>query len=151
MSLSTLKFVSVAKAPSSVVDPTARVRSKFMAALNEQKASVQAAIDGTEFKPSKKAGGDQERQRRFSMWWFRSGAVYYTNLKYGTSVLTINGGTSIECGKELKDVLKVYEVVDTAAKAGELDEVLMTTAEKRGKRFKGKAADELAAKKAAKK
>ncbi|MDO9711032.1 hypothetical protein [Paracraurococcus lichenis] len=132
--LSKLKIVDVARS-TAASDAAMRVRAKLVAALQEQKASVQAAIDGTRFTATRKVGGET-RERRFRPWWFKNGNVYLTSVQYGTSPLPLPGGRSVEAGSTKEDLLTTYDLLVEAVQQGELDEVLLTAAARRGRKGK---------------
>ena len=133
--LSKLKMVDVVRSAANGDEPAARVRAKLVAAVQEQKASVNAAIKKEPFKATRKVGGE-ERERRFRPWWFRGAGFYYTTVNYGTSPLQLPGGKSIEAGPKLEDLITVYQLIENSVLAGELDSVLLAAAAKRGRKGK---------------
>jgi hypothetical protein len=70
----------------------------------------------------------------------RQAVSRYTEIRYGQRSLPLDGKqTTIEAGKKLQDILKVYEVVLEAIPAGELDAAIIAM-KKGGRKGKRKAA-----------
>jgi hypothetical protein len=118
-------------------DEATRVRAKLVAAIEEQMASVQAAVEKQPFRATRKVGGEV-RERRFRPWWFRGAGFYYTTINYGSSPMQLPGGKSIEAGPKLEDLLETYRHAIAAVNAGELDSVALAAAAMRGRKGKGK-------------
>ena len=105
-----------------------------MAAIAEQKASVEAAIKREPFTATRRVGGET-RERRFRPWYFKAAGLWFTTVNYGTSPLPLPGGHSIEAGPRLDDLLAAYEHVAAAVEAGELDQLILAAAAKRGRKY----------------
>ena len=58
-------------------------------------------------------------------------------VNYGTSLLPLPGGHSIEAGPRLDDLLGAYDHVVAAVEAGELDQLILAAAAKRGRKNQG--------------
>jgi hypothetical protein len=139
--LSNLKFTNIAKTASAAGGSTAeRARGKFLHSLGEQVVSVEAMQRGEAYAAQRKVGG-QMKAKRFMPWWFLQNGTYYTQLRYGTAVLSINGNNAIEAGKTRDELLTVYAQVKEAALAGELDEVLQKAAAQRQRKKDTKQAE----------
>ncbi|MCO6414829.1 hypothetical protein JYK14_01365 [Siccirubricoccus sp. KC 17139] len=136
--LASLKMVSL-KPSVAANDPASRVRAKLLNAIAEQVEWCNSQIEGKPFKATRKVQG-VEQDRKFRPWAFKHSGTWYVSLKYGSSPIQINGGTAIESGAALSDVLNVLDVVKQSVEAGELDEALLKLAAQRGKSRKGVAA-----------
>lgn len=131
--LANLKVVNVVRSGNAGTDITARVRAKMLSAIDEQISSVQHAIEKKPFNTTRKVGGE-ERARRFRPWWFRGAGFFYTSLRYGAAQLELpGGGKAIEAGPRIEDLLKTYEHAKAAINAGELDDIILAAAAKRGR------------------
>ena len=135
--LAQLKFSKMKRAATG--SATDRARAKIVAAIAEQKASVEAAIKREPFTATRRVGGET-RERRFRPWYFKAAGLWFTTVNYGTSPLPLPGGHSIEAGPRLDDLLAAYEHVAAAVEAGELDQLILAAAAKRGRKNKGQAA-----------
>lgn len=136
--LSNLKFTSIAKTASATGGSAAdRARSKFLASLGEQIISIETIHRGEAYTAQRKVGG-QMKSKRFMAWYFLQAGTYYTQLRYGTAVLSIDGHNAIEAGKTRDELLAVYAQVKEAALAGELDAVLVKAAAQRQRKKDGK-------------
>ena len=137
--LAQLKFSKVTRTATG--SAAERARAKIVAAIAEQKASVEAAIKREPFTATRRVGGET-RERRFRPWYFKAAGQWFTTVNYGTSPLPLPGGHSIEAGPRLDDLLAAYDHVVAAVEAGELDQLLLAAAAKRGRKNKGQAAPE---------
>jgi hypothetical protein len=131
--LTGLKIATVARPQVGANSPTGRVRAKLLASIDAQIESVTALLEGKK---------DPHADKRNKPWFFASGGTHYTVLKYGTSPIPLGEGNAIEAGKELKDLLPVYEAVKKGVGEGELDDVLLKLSAERGRSRKGEAAQE---------
>ena len=145
--LAQLKFSKMKRpATGSAAD---RARAKIAAAIAEQRASVEAAIKREPFTATRRVGGET-RERRFRPWYFKAAGLWFTTVNYGTSPLPLPGSHSIEAGPRLDDLLGTYDHVVAAVEAGELDQLILAAAAKRGRKNKGQAAPETPAEATAK-
>lgn len=140
--LSTLEFVEEAPARTAQrlpEDPKQRVRAKMIAALDQQRASVEAMLRGEAFKPTRQVpvkgqrGAKQERAIRFSPWYWRNGDVWFLGLRFGSRPLAVDSKVAIKVGSE-KQLIPVLDVVREAVEAGELDEQMLQIAEAMGRK-----------------
>ena len=141
--LAQLKFSDV-KRTTSGGNATDRARAKIVAAIAEQRASVEAAIKREPFTATRRVGGEM-RERRFRPWYFKAAGLWFTTVNYGTSPLPLPGGNSIEAGPRLDGLLAAYDHVVAAVEAGELDQVILEAAARRGRKSKGAADPEVPA------
>lgn len=132
--LARLKFSNMKRAATG--SAAERGRAKIVAAIAEQRASVEAAIKREPFTATRRVGGET-RERRFRPWYFKAAGLWFTTVNYGTSPLPLPGGHSIEAGPRLDDLLAAYDHVVAAVEAGELDQVILEAAARRGRKSKG--------------
>ncbi len=131
--LTGLKIATVARPQVGANSPVGRVRAKLLSSINTQIESVTALLEGKK---------DPHADKRNKPWFFAANGLHYTVLKYGTSPIPLGEGNVIEAGKELKDLLPVYEAVKQGVNSGELDEVLLKLSVERGRSRKGKSDDQ---------
>ena len=131
--LDTLRISTVNRSTAPGGDPVQRARAKLIAGIQEQKRSVDAELRNERYKTTRKKAGEIV-DKRFRPWYFRVDKTFYTNLRYGTTTVEFPGGNSIEAGRDLSDVLKLYDKLVDAIEAGEMDEELKELSARRGRR-----------------
>ena len=130
--LSTLKLVTATRATQT--SPVLQRRQKLIAKIDEQICLATAAMDGTEFKPTKfknvvnaETGETEYKQvaKKLRTWWWRN-EVGKVNLvvRYGARIIELaKGKNSIELENEAA-ILPTLDLIRKAAEAGELDEAI---------------------------
>ena len=114
-------------------------RYKFINAVEAQRELVMAEIEGHhDFRPTKEVYVKDDagntvydevgrakkitvESKRVIRWYEKIGGEYYTAFKYGVRDVEIKGAKMFHCGPDLEDVISVYDIVEKAANAGELD------------------------------
>jgi hypothetical protein len=142
--LSTLRVSNEKRnAAANQADPVARARANALSGIAEQIRHLEAALAGTEYMPTRTKyvdGADGKRvkvdaPKRRLLWYWKSGDVWYTECRYGTSQLSFgDGGSALQCGSKLEDVIATLETVRNAVNQGELDAELMRLAARRTRR-----------------
>ena len=132
-SLESLKFSAIPKQVSA--DPIMMRRAKLIARLVEQKHLLNDPnFVAIEQRWEKSPQGKQlvERKRSVRRWW-REDAVgnVYLKLKYGQKQLEIEKGKSAILIENMDDIDGILNLLITATKAGELDQVLATMSKAR--------------------
>lgn len=125
-------------------DPVAARRAKIVAAIDQQKLVLAAAIKGQTYTIDQKktvtndAGEAAQviRQRTIRPWFFVQDDGWYVQCRYGLRVLLIDGKHNAVFAKNLTQVGEVLDAVREATLAGELDPALALTI-KSGKRYDG--------------
>ena len=130
--LSTLKLVTATRATH--VSPVIQRRQKLIAKIDEQICLATAAMDGTEFKPTKfknvvnaETGETEYKQvaKKLRTWWWRNEAGKVNLVvRYGARIIELaKGKNSIELDN-LAAVLPTLDLIKKAVEAGELDEAI---------------------------
>ena len=130
--LSTLKLVTATRATH--VSPVIQRRQKLIAKIDEQICLATAAMDGTEFKPTKfknvvntETGETEYKQvaKKLRTWWWRNEAGKVNLVvRYGARIIELaKGKNSIELENEAA-ILPTLDLIRKAAEAGELDEAI---------------------------
>jgi hypothetical protein len=130
--LSTLKLVTATRATH--VSPVMQCRQKLIAKIDEQICLATAAMDGTEFKPTKfknvvntETGETEYKQvaKKLRTWWWRNEAGKVNLVvRYGARIIELaKGKNSIELENEAA-ILPTLDLIRKAAEAGELDEAI---------------------------
>ena len=127
-----LKFVT--SSPRREMTPAAQRQSKFVAAVEEQILLVRAQVEGTVYAPTtqrwvtNELSGERERvqrPKRVKAWYWRAeNGRWHLAVRYGSRVLELSKGKNAIEVVELVDVVPVLVALRTAARAGELDEVI---------------------------
>ena len=127
-----LKFVT--SSPRREMTPAAQRQSKFVAAVEEQILLVRAQVEGTVYAPTtqrwvtNELSGERERvsrAKRVKAWYWRAeNTRWHLAVRYGSRVLELSKGKNAIEVAELVDVVPVLVAIRTAARAGELDEVI---------------------------
>ncbi|GGZ93485.1 hypothetical protein GCM10011617_11700 [Novosphingobium arvoryzae] len=126
-SLSKFTFKTLAKAPP--VDPIQRRRDKIIAAIEQQKLVLAAAIKGETFTVPAKAEGKPAKAVR--AWWVGQDNGYYVQCRYGARPLLLNAANNAVFVNKLDEVSAVLTAFAAAAKAGELDAAMAAVAERK--------------------
>ena len=130
--LSTLKLVTATRATQT--SPSIQRRQKLIAKIDEQICLATAAMDGTEFKPTKfknivnaETGEKQYKQvaKKVRTWWWKNEAGKVNLVvRYGARIIELaKGKNSIELENEAA-ILPTLDLIRKAAEAGELDEAI---------------------------
>jgi len=126
-SLSKFTFKTLAKA--SPVDPIQRRREKIMAAVEQQKLVLSAALKGETFTMPAKAEGKAAKAVR--PWFVAQDNGYYVQCRYGARPLLLNATNDAVFVNKLDEVAAVLAAFAAAAKAGELDAAMAAVAERK--------------------
>lgn len=126
-SLSKFTFKTLAKAPQ--VDPIQRRRDKIVAAIEQQKQVLAAAIKGETFTVPAKAEGKAAKAVR--AWWVAQDSGYYVQCRYGARPLLLNATNNAVFVNKLDEIAAVLTAFAAAAKAGELDAAMAAVAERK--------------------
>ena len=135
--LAKLTFKSVAKAVAR--DPVVARRDKLVAGLYEQQSVLTAALEGQDHITERtkwmvNAEGQRvlvKTQRRVKPWFFQQDGGWYLQCRYGARVIAVDGKNNAVFVKSLKDIASVLDTLIAAAKAGELDSVIATAADRK--------------------
>ena len=130
--LSTLKLVTATRATQT--SPAIQRRQKLIAKIDEQICLATAAMDGTEFKPTKfknvvnaETGETEYKQvaKKVRAWYWKNDAGKWNLVvRYGARVIELSKGkNSIELENEAA-ILPTLDLIRKAAEAGELDEAI---------------------------
>ena len=130
--LSTLKLVTATRATH--ISPVMQRRQKLIAKIDEQICLATAAMDGTEFNPTKfknvvnaETGETEYKQvaKKLRTWWWRNEAGKVNLVvRYGARIIELaKGKNSIELENEAA-ILPTLDLIRKAAEAGELDEAI---------------------------
>jgi hypothetical protein len=144
--MSVLKKLKLSGAvPMHFTDAKQTARAKLVRYLNEQKALVQAELEGRAYAATKvvvRTGENGQRvrseaPRHVRRGWFRDASgVLFFQARYGTRPLSLgNGMTALEVGS-LEGLPPVIDALVEATNAGELDEALVIAATERRANFK---------------
>lgn len=126
-SLSKFTFKTLAKAPP--VDPVQRRRDKIMAAIEQQKLVLAAAIKGETFTiPAK---GEGKAAKAIRPWWVAQDGGFYVQCRYGARPLLLNATNNAVFVNKLSEVEAVLAAFAAAAKSGELDAAMAAVAERK--------------------
>ena len=130
--LSTLKLVTATRATH--VSPVIQRRQKLIAKIDEQICLATAAMDGTEFKPTKfknvvnaETGDTEYKQvaKKVRAWYWKNDAGKWNLVvRYGARIIELSKGkNSIELQSEA-DVIPTLELLKTIISNGELDDAI---------------------------
>lgn len=125
--LSKFTFKTLAKAPP--VDPIQRRRDKIVAAIEQQKLVLAAALKGEALTVPAKAAGKADQAVR--PWFLASDDGIYVFCKYGARTLRLSEQGSAVFVAKLADVSAVLAAFAAAAKSGELDAAMAAVAERK--------------------
>ena len=118
-------------------DPVEERRSKTLAALEQQKLVLAAALNGQEHtvtKPGWARDTDGNRQRiekthAVRPWFFHDAEGWVVQLKYGARVVPLDADHNAVIVQSVNDVAAVLDIFAKAVSAGELDTALATLAQ----------------------
>ena len=116
--------------------PVEERRSKTLAALEQQKLVLAAALNGQEHtvtKPGWARDTDGNRQRiekthAVRPWFFQDAEGWVVQLKYGARVVPLDADNNAVIVQSLNDVAAVLDIFAKAVVSGELDNALATLA-----------------------
>ncbi len=126
-SLSKFTFKTLAKAPP--VDPIQRRRDKIVAAIEQQKLVLAAALKGETFTMPAKTEGKPPKAVR--PWFVAQDNGYYVQCRYGARPLLLNATNNAVFVNKLDEVAAVLAAFAAAAKSGELDAAMAVIAERK--------------------
>lgn len=126
-SLSKFTFKTLAKAQP--VEPIQRRRDKIIAAIEQQKLVLAAALKGETFNVPAKTEGKPAKAVR--AWWVAQDNGYYVQCRYGARALILNATNNAVFVNKLDEVGAVLTAFTAAAKAGELDAATAAVAERK--------------------
>ena len=120
-------------------DPVGERRSKTLAALEQQKLVLAAALNGQEHtvtKPGWVRDTDGNRQRiektyAVRPWFFQDTEGWVVQLKYGARVVPLDADNNAVIVQSLDDVAAVLDIFTKAVAAGELDAALAALAQRK--------------------
>ena len=120
-------------------DPVEARRSKTLAALEQQKLVLAAALNGQEHtitKPGWARDTDGNRRRvekthAVRPWFFQDAEGWVVQLKYGARVVPLDADNNAVIVQSLDDVAAVLDIFTKAVAAGELDRALATLAQRK--------------------
>ncbi|MDA9020037.1 hypothetical protein N9H60_02535 [Flavimaricola sp.] len=135
--LAKLNFKSVTR--STLRDPVMARREKLVAGLKEQQLVYAAAMKGEDHRVESQKWMNNEQgervlvktHRRVRPWFFAQDGGWYVQCRYGARVIAADGTNNAVYVTTLKDVAAVLEAFLSAASAGELDEAIAKTAERK--------------------
>ena len=130
--LSTLKLVTATRATQT--SPAIQRRQKLIAKIDEQICLATAAMDGTEFKPTKfknvvnaETGDTEYKQvaKKVRAWYWKNDAGKWNLVvRYGARIIELSKGkNSIELLSEA-DVIPTLELLKTIISNGEIDDAI---------------------------
>lgn len=119
--------------------PVEERRSKTLAALEQQKLVLAAALNGQEHTVTKLGWArdtDGNRQRiekthAVRPWFFQDAEGWVVQLKYGARVVPLDADNNAVIVQSLNDVAAVLDIFAKAVVSGELDNALATLAQRK--------------------
>jgi hypothetical protein len=120
-------------------DPHILRRDKLVAALEQQLLVLASALEGRDhiterskwMTNSEGARVLVKTQRRVKPWFFEQDGGWYVQCRYGARVIAVDGKNNAVFAKSLKEVGPIIDVFIAATKAGELDSVIATAADRK--------------------
>lgn len=122
--LSKFTFKTLAKAPPPI-DPIQRRRDKIVAAIEQQKLVLAAALKGETFALPAKT---DKAAKAVRPWWIAQDNGYYVQCRYGARPLLLNATNNAVYVTKLDEVSAVLAAFAAAAKSGELDKAMAAVA-----------------------
>ena len=122
----TFKMLAKTQPPT---DPIQRRRDKIIAAIEQQKLVLAAAISGKTFTVPAKVEGKAAKAIR--PWWVAHDNGYYVQCRYGARALILSAANNAVFVNKLDEVAAVLTAFAAAAKAGELDAAMAAVAERK--------------------
>jgi len=123
------KFTFKTLAKPAQVDPIERRREKIIAAIEQQKLVLAAALKGETFAVPAKVEGKADKAVR--AWFVAQDGGHYVQCRYGARPLLLNATNNAVFVNKLEEVAAVLTAFAAAAKAGELDKAIAAVAEKK--------------------
>lgn len=119
-------------------DPVQLRRQKLVAAIEEQQAVAEAAMNGDAYEVQRKtwAKNEQgekvliERMRKVRPWFFEQDGGWYVQCKYGNKALKLGNGNAVFV-KVLKEVQGALVALKAATEAGELDSAISSAMQRK--------------------
>ena len=113
-------------------DPVVARRDKLVAAIEEQRKVLAAALNGDDYIVQTKRwktnnAGERvrvEHEKRVRAWFFEQDNGYYVQCRYGSRILNINGKSNAVFVDKLEAVADVLKAFKNAAETGELDDAV---------------------------
>jgi hypothetical protein len=128
--MSTLsKFTFKTLAKPAQVDPIERRREKIIAAIEQQKLVLAAAVKGETFTVPAKSEGMAVKAVR--PWWVAQDGGYYVQCRYGARALLLNTTNNAVFVNKLDEVAAVLAAFAAAAQSGELDKAMAAVADRK--------------------
>ena len=128
--MSTLsKFTFKTLAKPAQVDPIQKRRDKIIAAIEQQKLVLAAALKGETLTVPAKVEGKADKAVR--AWWVAQDGGFYVQCRYGARPLLLDATNNAVFVTKLDEVAGVLTAFATAAKAGELDKAMAAVAERK--------------------
>lgn len=128
--MSTLsKFTFKTLAKPAQVDPIQKRRDKIVAAIEQQKLVLAAALKGETLTIPAKTEGKPAKAVR--AWWVAQDDGFYVQCRYGARPLLLDATNNAVCVAKLDEVPAVLAAFAAAAKAGELDKAMAAVAERK--------------------
>ena len=110
-------------------DPVQKRRDKIIAAIEQQKLVLAAAIKGDTYTMPAKAEGKQPKAVR--AWYMAQDGGYYVQCRYGARALLLNAKCNAVFVNKLDEVAAVLAAFAAAAQSGELDAALAAVSERK--------------------
>ena len=110
-------------------DPVQKRRDKLIAAIEQQKLVLAAAIKGETYMLAPKREGKAPKPLR--PWFMAQDGGYYLQCRYGARSLMFDDTHNAVFLKKLEDIGPALSAFAAAAKAGELDKALAAVAGKK--------------------
>ena len=111
------------------VDTTQKRRDKIVAAIEQQKLVLAAALKGETFTVPANTEGKSAKAVR--AWWVAQDGGYYVQCRYGARPLLLNATNNAVFVNKLDEVAAVLTAFAAAAKSGELDAAMAAVAERK--------------------
>lgn len=128
--MSTLsKFTFKTLAKPAQVDPIQKRRDKIMAAIEQQKLVLAAALKGESYTVPAKI--EDKPAKAVRPWFVAQDGGYYVQCRYGARPLLLNATNNAVFVNKLDEVAAVLAAFAAAAKAGELDAAMAAVAERK--------------------
>lgn len=125
--LAKFTFKTLTKAPP--VDPLQKRRDKIVAAIEQQKLVLAAALKGESYIVPAKIEGQSDKVVR--PWFVAQDGGYYVQCRYGARPLLLNAANNAVFVNKLDEVAAVLTAFAAAAKSGELDKSMAVVAERK--------------------
>ena len=110
-------------------DPVQRRRDKSVAAIEQQKLVLAAALKGEVYTLPAKAEGKQPKAIR--PWFIAQDGGYYVQCRYGARPLLLDAKNNALFVNKLEEVSAALAAFAAAAKSGELDKAIAAVADRK--------------------